>query len=255
MTNAEWAAIALWCWAKGYMPRGNSSYSQSSDAPQERGQPTYIYNNLSARVATGSGPMAWSHDGSPFGIWDLNGNVWEWVAGCRLVAGEIQIMPNNDAATADLTAASTAWQAILQDGSLVAPGTAGTLKWDSELPQDDDGVADNAGKPRLNTTLTNPAPGTWGDTTYQDYNYSTFDSPLVAAGVTVPDLLKQLAIYPHATGLAGDGFWTRNYGERLPFRGGAWGDGSGAGVFALRLLLARSNSVHYIGFRADFIPV
>lgn len=255
MTNAEWAAIALWCWAKGYMPRGNSSYSQSSDAPQERGQPTYIYNNLSARVATGSGPMAWSHDGSPFGIWDLNGNVWEWVAGCRLVAGEIQIMPNNDAATADLTAASTAWQAILQDGSLVAPGTAGTLKWDSELPQDDDGVADNAGKPRLNTTLTNPAPGTWGDTTYQDYNYSTFDSPLVAAGVTVPDLLKQLAIYPHATGLAGDGFWTRNYGERLPIRGGDWGSGSSAGVFALALGGARSYSGGSLGFRAAFIPV
>ncbi|NPV72089.1 MAG: SUMF1/EgtB/PvdO family nonheme iron enzyme [Firmicutes bacterium] len=253
MTNAEWAAVALWCWAKGYMPRGNSNYSQSSDAPAERGAPACIYSNLSARVATGSGPMAWSHDGSPYGIWDLNGNVWEWVAGYRLVAGEIQIIKDNDAAAADLSAASTAWQAILQDGSLVAPGTADTLKWDSALPQDDDGVVDVAGKPQLNTTLANPAPATWGDTTYQDYNYSTFDSPLVATGVAVPDILKQLAIYPHAASLAGDGFWSRNYGERVALRGGDWNVGSSAGVFALGLYVPRSYVNVYIGFRPAFV--
>lgn len=254
MTNAEWAAVALWCWAKGYMPRGNNNYSQSIEVPAERGQPTYLYSNASARVATGSGPMAWSHDGSPFGIWDLNGNVWEWVAGYRLATGEIQVIQDNDAATADLSATSTAWKAVLQDGSLVAPGTAGSLKWDSELAQDDDGVADNAGKPVLNTTLANPAPSTWGDTTYQDYNYGPFDSPLVAAGVTAPDILKWLAIYPHATGLAGDAFWLRNYGERVAIRGGVWIYAGFAGVFAVNLSNHRGGVYVSLGFRPALVP-
>ena len=42
--------------------------------------------------------MGWSHDGTPFGIWDLNGNVWEWVGELRIVDGEIQVIPDNDAA-------------------------------------------------------------------------------------------------------------------------------------------------------------
>lgn len=37
--------------------------------------------------------------------------------------------------------------------------------------------------------------------------------------------------------------------ERLPIRGGNWNNGSGAGVFALNLNNARSNSNTNIGFR------
>jgi hypothetical protein len=68
-------------------------------------------------------------------------------------------------------------------------------------------------------------------------------------------MLKHLAIQPPGTGLGGDGLWVRNYGERLPIRGGGWGVGSHAGVFALNLHDARSDSVGSIGFRAAFIPV
>ena len=28
MTNAEWAAIALWCWANGTMPTGNNNWGR-----------------------------------------------------------------------------------------------------------------------------------------------------------------------------------------------------------------------------------
>lgn len=39
-----------------------------------------------------SGPVTWNHNHHGDGICDLNGNVWEWNAGMRLVDGEIQIM-------------------------------------------------------------------------------------------------------------------------------------------------------------------
>ena len=50
----------------------------------------------------------------------------------RLVNGEIQILKDNDAAGSGAASApSSAWKAILQNGSLVAPGTAATLKMDA----------------------------------------------------------------------------------------------------------------------------
>lgn len=71
---------------------------------------------------TGSGPLPWSHDGSPFGIFDLNGNIWEWVGGMRLNVGEIQVLQDNNAAdnTKDQSSTSVLWNAIDQNGNYVA---------------------------------------------------------------------------------------------------------------------------------------
>ena len=44
------------------------------------------------RVATGSGPLSWSDTGTIDGIFDLNGNVSEWVTGIRLVYGELLLL-------------------------------------------------------------------------------------------------------------------------------------------------------------------
>jgi len=62
----------------------------------------------------GSGFVTWSHDGTLEGVWDLNGNVWEWCAGLRLVHGELQVIPYNNAAdpTCDLSPTFAAWKAI-----------------------------------------------------------------------------------------------------------------------------------------------
>ncbi len=190
-----------------------------------------------ARTLTGSGPVSWFHDNTPAGIADLTGNVWEWQRGMRMVDGEIQIIPDNDAAAtdADHSPASALWKAIMPNGSLVAPGTAGSLKWNAT-------GADGAGSPELDTAVTSQSDGTTSAT-------AMYKDVAAAAGVTVPNLLKLLGLFPHDATIERGRFYMRNEGERLPFRGGNWSLGSNAGLFALNLNNPRSNVNTNIGFR------
>jgi hypothetical protein len=194
-----------------------------------------------ARTLTGSGPLTWRHDLSPYGIADLVGNVWEWVGGYRLVDGEIQIIEDNDAALdRDGSAhdASTGdWRAILADGALVAPGTAETLKWDAT-------GENGTGAPVLSTTVTNQSDGTTSASVlYKD----------LTAIVAVPDLLKRLGIYPHEVNMTRGRFYMRNLGERLPPRGGRWDNSGNAGLAAAILNYPRSVAGADIGFRPAFV--
>ena len=249
MTNAEWAALALQCKNKGFMPRGNNNYGKDVGEATVKGTPAHYYDvagtKYIGRTLTGSGPVAWSHDGTPYGVYDLNGNVYEWVGGMRLNNGEIQILADNSAAdnTKDQAVGSAEWKAVLQDGSLVAPGTAGTLKYDSTGA--DSGVGTDVGDILLSTAIINSLP--------TSYAHNTFQTTAAAGGVTVPNLLKLLGLMPVDADHGGDCHYMRNAGERLPLRGGCWLNTPDAGVFFLNLSLLRSLAGSTLGFRAAFV--
>lgn len=162
----------------------------------------------------------------------------EWAIGLRTNNGEIQILAGNNAAknTADLTAGSAEWKAILPDGTLVAPGTAGTLKIDIV-----------SGVPKISTTVkTTTSSDQWPSTPFKDL--------AVESGITIPDILKALAVFPSdSSDHGGDRFYARNDGEKCFYRGGYWTDASNAGVFCLDGGYPRSSSYGRLGFRPAYI--
>ena len=246
MTNAEWAAIALWAKKNGTMPRGNNSFGKDTSTPHEKGVVTYTYNSegtiYDGRVATGSGPAPWSHDGTNEGVFDLNGNVWEWVHGLKLVNGKIWLIDDNDFSVQNIEGDTTGWT---DSATYIDNTSAGDTIETSH---------DVGGELILGATLDNPMytpdPATnnhWG------YSATSFEAVTAKPGFTVPDLLKWLAIFPDEPAYQSDVMYARNYGERLPLRGGDWIDGAGAGVFALNLDLARSVLGPGTGFRSAFV--
>lgn len=236
MTNAEWAALQIMAISQSTQPHGNTSYGKDDRNPAITGR-CYTLNQFGvssdqARWLTGSGGRLTAHNHDVSGVFDLSGNIWEWVGGLRLKDGEIQILENNNAgnASADMTLNSTSWKAILRDGSLVAPGTADTLKFDAS------------------GNVTIAATSGSGSHAFETQNLV---SPVVATDAGVI-LLKKLGVIPYTSGLNGDNFWYNNVGEFVPLRGGVCADGSGAGVSALYLNAGRTDSNWNVGFRLAF---
>ena len=251
MTNAEWALLGALGIKLGFQPRGNTYWGQHHEQKHETGTLTPgagaigVYDETRhGRTLTGSGPVSWRHDNSPAGIADLVGNVWEWTGGLRLVNGEIQIIKDNDAAACgvDMSAESTAWQAMLQSGALAAPGTAGTLKMDAA-------GANGTGAVVLNTSITSQYPSP--DTTAA--SACAFTAMTAKSGVTVPAQAKLLSLYPVSTTGPVGSIWHRNAGERLALRGGDYWNAAGAGLFGLDLGNYRTLCAWNVGFRPAFI--
>jgi hypothetical protein len=253
MTNVEWAAVALLTAKSGPQPRGNSNYGRAHDATWETARRVDGGTPGSAsgpgRTLTGTGPLTWRHDGSPAGIADLVGNVWDFTPGMRLVDGEIQVLENNNAATASAFDDSAPWKAIrLSDGALVAPGTAGTAKYDSLVAYSDNGVVNNLGDFQIDDVVdfrTGPA----GDNSDgYDYNLMAFNSLPADTGITIPAIMKSLLLAPGSISVNGH-IYMRNHGQRYPIRGGSWLQGPYAGLGAFALYYPASYASGYIGAR------
>jgi hypothetical protein len=74
-------------------------------------------------------------------------------------------------------------------------------------------------------------------------------------GLSVPQILKELAVFPaDGSGYGGEYFYLNNGAtvSRFPHRGGYWGNTSRAGVFCTYLYDPRSYTAALVGFRSAF---
>lgn len=247
MTRAEWALIALWCKRNGFMPKGNNNYGKDHSETGYKAIPTMKDGATICRVATGTGPLSWSHDNSPAGIWDLNGNVWEWVGGLRTVYGEIQVLVNNNAADSahSQSASSAEWMAIdATNGQFIVPDGSGTTANSVKA----DWISN---KWTYSTNITNKE---------DNYHGATFGSTVCDG--TISDAAKQvlygLALLPYdatAANYNGDYLYMNNGNAERSFRcGGSWNSGADAGVFRL-YGCGRSDPSSAIGFRSAFVKL
>ena len=248
MTRAEWAAIALWCLKNGYQPKGNNNYGKDASESNYKAVPTYTEGTNTCRVATGTGPVTWAHDGTVDGIWDLNGNVNEWQGGIRLVKGELQILANNNAADSDNSqaASSAQWKCIkASDGSLMTPNGSGTTsgsvkldyvsshwQWDTSITSQDDSSRN-----------------------------ATFASTTCSGNISAAakELLYALCLMPASSTAADyndDRFYANNAAdERAFYAGGYYIIGATAGLFCLVGTYARSYSGVHLGFRSAYVDL
>lgn len=249
MSRAEWALIALWCKQNGFLPYGNNNYGKDSRESTYKAIPTLIESNGKInRVATGTGPVSWSHDNTVAGIWDLNGNVNEWIGGLRSVYGEIQVLVNNNAADSNYsqTKSSTDWKAIdATTGDYITPDGSGTTENSIKMDY-------ISGKITYSTSITNQV---------NEYKSTLFGN--VTCDSTISDeaktVLYALALLPYdatAANYEGDYMYMNNGAdERSFFCGGSWFSGTHSGVFFLIGGDARSYSSGPLGFRSAYVKL
>ena len=253
-TAAEWAAIALWCKKNGFLPYGNNNYGKDSRETTYKAIPSsFNGSDKTTRVATGTGPLTWSHDGTPSGIWDMNGNGWELQGGIRLVWGELQILANNDAADPDnpQNTTSTCWKAInAADGSLVEPESKTT---DTAVKASGRTVkVDFVGSAlRYSTGITNKIGGS--GCAFADATCTNEISDAAKA------LLRALALLPDEGAVDSEYendymYWNNGEAERFVVRGSHWFGGPDAGIFNVHGRLSRSEYTEQVSFRSVYIP-
>ena len=248
MTALEWGALIRWCAKAGITPLGNNDYGKHGTESLYKAIPSWNDDPTkhTKRTATGTGPLTWFHDGTPSGIADLCGNVWEWTGGIRSVYGELQILVNNNAAdhTHSQAAAGTEWKAInASTGELITPNGSGTTPGSVKM----DWVSS---KLTYSDTITDAARG--------DHSCQ-FTS--ITCGAAIGDDAKNLLIaLGMCPGSASD-FTGNNYcyfnnaqAERSFFRGGSYYN-TNYGFASFYGSYARSISYPDFGFRSAYVKL
>jgi hypothetical protein len=258
LSNAEWMAIAHWSRKNGTLPHGNNSFGKDFFHIHEHGvnaATDALPDTPIERTLTGSGPSAWTHDHSDAGITDLNGNLWDHVSGLRIVDGEIQIIPDNDSAlNVDEGETSPFWKALDTGGNLVMPGSPDTYKYDGvQQGNAEEKISTVNGGVRLSTIVNNPQYN--GKAANADFSYvcMNFQRMGLEQGIKAHILLQELGLFPLPGEHRNERLFIRNYGERLPSRGGSWFDNAYAGLFELYIRDSRSYKYPDLGFRAAYI--
>ncbi len=126
-TRLEWMTIALWCIKHNCQPLGNNDFGKDIT------ENNYVTERIPASaMPTGTGRLAWTHNSTKSGIWDMNGNLCEYMNGIRSLEGEVQVLSKsgrfeNDAAILESSLDSPYWWAIDgTTGELIKPDGSGT---------------------------------------------------------------------------------------------------------------------------------
>ena len=249
MTQAEFAFIGLLSAREAYQCRGNDSSGKSNLVTSESGEPCgYVSNGNPIHTKTGTGPLQWRHDGTPFGVSDLRGNVSEWCAGYRCYGGEMRFIPDNNAAKKGLVASdhlitSALYKSLLEANVFGDVANADSMKYDYIL----DPGTESTSKSGIQVCKT---------LTYQQQNNNPYASVALsgmtaASGLTVPGYLKLMLMYPLLTGTPQGTVYMRNTAstEFGVHRGGNWNNGSNAGFGYANGNNSPSNTNNNIGFR------
>lgn len=226
--NIEWLAVAYLGLAFGEQPRGDTNYGRAHDAKHEvatRASAAHAPGDTghSASSYTGTGPATWSHDGTQFGVFDMVGNVYEWQDQLKLQEGQVFAPLDNNPDMAE-----SAWPAheCYFDSS---GATSGSVVLNSLITNRTGDLGDNGSGNGANSN-------TWR-TTAKDPSY------------VESLLMRQMGVEPPAGALFNGNLYSRNFGERLPIRGGAWSTGGSAGLGMLSFNSARTNAYGTVGFR------
>ena len=233
MTAVEWEYLLNQSRQQNTLPHGNTDYGKDYYHKDEQGNREECGYG---RTLTGSGPATWNHDHTIYGVSDMNGNIWEWLAGLRIVNGILEYIPNNDAALAgcDLSKDSEKWQRITTD-----QGGKTAVRVNVEGGE---------------ITITDKAAGEDYTPDYDGVSWEDLKVDLQE----IPQALRYLGILPE-NGVEEEKntyvWFDATEGEYLPLRGSAFYCTSYSGPSALYLHDVRSSSRDHIGFRSAFYEV
>lgn len=232
ITRAIFSYFSLLSVTEGFACRGADNYTKSWQKPDEAGEPCgYIYNGQFIHVLNGSGPNAWRHDGTPFGIWGFRGPTLEILHGYITDGGVILTTDNNDAAemtAAELnTSSSQLYKATLMDGTRVgrdsqADGETAKMCYDYTA---DPGEA-SSGK-----TFVLANSFQYRQTNGNPYGSLPTASMGVREGVSIPLQFRLLLIAPLKEGTPAGYTFMRNTLDliRVAVAGAYWSDPSNEG--------------------------
>ncbi len=256
-TRLEWMAVALWCLKNGTLPKGNNNYGKDHSETIYQAIPvTKDAEGKTLHVAGGTGPLSWSHNGQPDGVWDLNGNGHEWVGGIRLVKGELQVISHdgvtfgNDAADPDNSQSSTSslWYAIDgTTGSLITPNGSGTTT--NSVKAD---IVDSKFK-WITGAITFPK-DEWHSTIF---GAMTADTTICDAAKHILQALGMLPPDGYSSSELGNDYIYMNNAasERSFYCGGNCDSSSGAGVFYADGGNSRASANTYISLRSAYVKL